>query len=153
MKRFQYILDRLPSTFLLRPISISFSFISTTSCALKDRPDTKWFGVHTVKSSVSLPKDIKNRLLIVPSMWKRLMINWYSRIGRLFVTDFNVFFVTFTNNSLAPTIHRLLGGMKCHWIIQIDKLLVIALWSKYFSKNVTLDLLQQNFDRYRSTCF
>ena len=63
------------------------------------------------------------------------MINWSSRIGQLFNTDFSAFFVTFTNDSQAPYIHGLLGGMKSHWIFQIDKLLVIGVWSKSFSKN------------------
>ena len=65
---FQYILDRLSTTFCLRWLSISFSFISTIPYAFKDSPDIKWFGANKVKSSVSSLIDVKGWLLIVPSI-------------------------------------------------------------------------------------
>ena len=73
---FQYILDRLYTTFHLCWLSISFLYISTTLCAFKDCPDIKWFGVNTVKSSVLSLIDVKGLLLIVPSIWTRVVINW-----------------------------------------------------------------------------
>ena len=79
--------------------------------------------------------DVKGQLLIVPSTGTRVVINWSSRIGRLFDTDFNTFFAIFTNDSQASPIHGLLGRMKWHWIFQIDKLFVIVVLSKIFSNN------------------
>ena len=133
--RFQYISDKLPATFHLCQLSISFSFISTTPCTFKDCLDITWFGVNTVKLSLSSLIDVKGQLLIVPSIGTRVVINWSSRIGRLFDTDFNTFFAIFTNDSQAPPIHGLLGHMKWHWIFQIDKLFVIVVLSKIFSNN------------------
>ena len=132
---FQYILDKLPVTFHLCGLSISFSFISTSPCTFKDCLDIMWFGVNTVKLSVSSLIDVKGRLLIVPLIGTRVVISWSSWIDQLFVTDFNTFFVIFTNDSQAPLIHGLLGGMKWQQIFRIDKLFVIVVLSKIFSKN------------------
>ena len=130
---FQYISDRLSTTFCLRWLSISFSFISTIPYAFKDSPDIKWFGANKVKSSVSSLIDIKGWLLIVPSIWKRVVINWSSCIGWLCVTDFNAFFITFTNDSQAPPFYELLCALKCYWVFRIDKFLANSVWSKLFS--------------------
>ena len=85
--------------------------------------------------SVSSLIDVKEQLLIVPSIWTKLMTNLFSRIAQLFVLDFNAFFVTLTDDSQVPTIHGLLGGMKYHCISRIDKLLAFVIWSKFFTKN------------------
>ena len=65
---FQYILDRFSTTFHFCQLTMFFSFVSTTPCVFKDRPNIKWFGVNTVKSSVLSLTDVKDRLLIVPSI-------------------------------------------------------------------------------------
>ena len=131
---FQYILDRLCTTFCLCWLSISFLYISTTLCAFKDCPDIKWFGVNTVKSSVLSLIDVKGLLLVVPSIWTRVVINWSLLVDYLSLISMP-FFVTFTNAFQAPPIHGLLGGMKCHWVFWIEKLLIVAVWSKFFNKN------------------
>ena len=105
---FQYMLDRLSTIFHLRRLSIFFSLISTIPCAFKDLPDIKWFGVNTVKLSVSSLIDVKGRLLIVPSFGTRVwltdlleMVSYLSLTSTLFLLP------SLTNSKLHPSMDYL----------------------------------------------
>ena len=93
INRLKYILSRLSTTLYLGRLSSSFLFLSIARYAFKDRPNIKWSGVTTIKLSVPSLTDVKGRLLIVPSIWTRVVINLCSRIGQLFVINFNAFFI------------------------------------------------------------